>query len=254
MLETMNKTTLTMISTACLALAMPATVIAGESAALDAAGVMRNTEAAIKQLKAVEYRFEQRNHGETLETLPRMEGRVVLAGATKNMFVEKFHLDTKIRKPGESEPTRLRAGADGNIVYLFDDKQKKVYADIDPAVLGSQSFTIMETVIGNFLAADPFEYEKKAEKIELKEVTKVGDEECYPIRFKFGGGKYEFAWFVSKRDWLPRRIDWLFQGPDGGTVGASTILTELRTNPKFETDPFQLKVPEGYTQTDDFAP
>ncbi len=215
--------------------------------------VMHKAEQAMKQIKIVQYRFAQRGHGEAAEAPPRLEGRVVLSGY-RGHWVERFRVDAKVRKPGESEPVNLVAGSDGDIIYLVDEKQKKVYADIDPAVLGSQMFTILETVVGAFVSPNAFEYEKKAERIELKETTKVGDDECHVLRFQLGGGVNEIVWFIAKKDGLPRRFDWIFKGPTGEPMGASTVLTELRVNPTFDTNPFKLTVPEGFTKTDDFAP
>lgn len=224
------------------------------SAPLDPQGVMKKAQAAMNQVNTVEYRLVQRGIDDGPDTPPKIEGRVVLSGYLTSMWVDKFRLDAKIRRPGESEPARLVAGSDGDVIYLVDEKEKKVHADIDPAVLGSNTFTILETVISNFVNPDPFEYERKAEKIELKEPVNVGDEECHVLRFQLGGGNNEIVWFVSKRDWLPRRFDWKFQGPDGTTMGSSTVLTELRVNPKLDGNPYKFTVPEGFAKTSDFAP
>jgi len=226
----------------------------GGKTPLDARGVLDKTEAVLKQIKTIEYRFVQRGHKDAADTPPKMEGRVVLAGPAKNMWVEKFRLDVKIRKPGELEAENLTAGSDGDTVYLVDEKQKKVHADMDPAVLGSRMFTILEAVISNFVNPDPFEYEKKAEAIELKEPVEIGDEPCHVLRFRLGGGTNEIVWFVAQRDMLPRRIDWVFQAPGGEAMGASTVLSEIRVNPTFSSDPFKLAVPAGFTKTDEFAP
>jgi outer membrane lipoprotein-sorting protein len=239
---------------------LPFAVLAGEkaekkqpNAPLDAQAVMRRAEEALKQIKLVEYRFAQRGYGEGLDVPPKAEGRVVLSGYS-NMWVKKFRLEAKVRRPGESEPVNLTAGSDGNVTYLVDEKTKKVYADMDPAVLGSQSWPIMETLVTQLVNPDSFEYEKKASKTELKEPSKVGEEECHTLRFEFGAGSGEVVWYFSQRDFLPRRVDWVFKGPKGEVMGTQMLLMDLRVNPAFDSDPFQWSVPEGFTRTDDFAP
>ena len=56
------------------------------------------------------------------------------------------------------------------------------------------------------------------------------------------------------RNFLPRqRID-LYTLPDNTTGTVTKTVTNLVVDPKFDEKSFTLKLPEGYTKTDDFAP
>ncbi len=222
------------------------------SAALEPAEIIKKAEAALKDTQTVRYRFEQRGRTPEDDQVPRVDGEVILSGY-RNFLVEKFRLDVKVRPPDKEESV-LKAGADGSIVYLFDVPNKKVYADMDPAVMGSQYKVIGDLMLAGLVSPDPFEYEKKAEKIEYRGRVPVEKEECDSVGFVIGGGWGEIVWFFGKKDSLPRRVDWVFKTPEGKMEGKSTVIRDLQRNPSLPPDVFKLVVPEGFTRTDDFAP
>ena len=69
----------------------------------------------------------------------------------------------------------------------------------------------------------------------------------------YARGDQESVWFVSTKDYLPRRRDSIFIR-DGERQGTQIVLTSLEVDPKFTKSPFKLELPEGFTKTDDFAP
>jgi len=101
--------------------------------------------------------------------------------------VQKFRVESKVTRPGEPEPIEVIAGSDGNIVYLVDSKDKKVHADMDPAVLGAKMRFTRQSMMTYFANPEAFADEKKSESKELKGPTKVGDEECNELHIGRAG-------------------------------------------------------------------
>lgn len=219
----------------------------------DGMEILKKADAAAKALKAVQYKAATKGLGADEARLPKVEGSVVMSGWL-NFTPQKFRYDVKVQRPGSSEIVEYSAGSDGNMVYLVDPSKKIAYEDIDPAVLGSNARLVSSIAVRKLLYPEAFAEEIKAEKVELKGVAKVGDQDCYEVHVHYGKDGGDGVWYFSKADFLPRRIDRMTPAPNGETGGRQTILTDLAINPKFDKDPFKLTLPEGFTKTDDFAP
>ena len=108
-----------------------------------------------------------------------------------------------------------------------------------------------------FVHATPFNDEINGRSQELKGSVKIGDEDCYEIHVVYAADRAPQAtWAFSKKDFLPRRrIDAFPAALAGGQAGTTIkTITNLVVEPKLDEDAFKLKLPEGYTKTDDFAP
>ena len=135
--------------------------------------------------------------------------------------------------------------------YVVDHAAKKAYEDIDPQVIGSFGRTIQGAYMIEFVHATPFEHEIQGAKKELRGSEVVGGEDCYKLYVEYAQQNAPAAlWSFSKKDFLPRRrIDTY---PNG--VSVQKTITNLKADPKLPDEAFTLKLPEGYTKTDDFAP
>lgn len=100
----------------------------------------------------------------------------------------------------------------------------------------------------------PFNDEINAETVELKGMTKIGDENCYEIHIVYAQAAAEAVWFFSEKDFLPRRVDRVYTNGEGQKASMQLTLTDVVVDPKFKHDPFKVVVPEGFTKTDEFAP
>ena len=150
--------------------------------------------------------------------------------------------------------SEITVGSDGKTYFLIDAKAKKVYEDIDPAVVGTAGRSVGLLTMPEYVHPEPFSDEIKGAKQELKGSTKVGDEDCYEVHVTYTEGGQEATWFFSKKDFLPRRVDRFRQMPTGEKGSSQLIVTKLTVDPKLDKDPFKLIVPEGFTKIDDFAP
>lgn len=219
----------------------------------DALEILKKADAAAKTLKAVQYKAAFRGLGADEERLPKVEGTVVMSGWL-NSAPQKFRYDVKVQRPGSSETVQYSAGSDGNMVFLVDPSKKIAYEDIDPAVLGSNARVVGSVALRKLLNPAAFADEIKAEKVELKGTATIGDHDCYEIHVHYGKDDGDGVWFLSKKDFLPRRIDRTFPTRNGEQGGRETTLTDLTINPPLDDKAFKLTLPEGFTKTDDFAP
>ncbi|MEK6677118.1 MAG: hypothetical protein AABZ47_15875 [Planctomycetota bacterium] len=218
------------------------------------AEILQKAEAAIKNAKIVRLTFTREGLHADAETSPRIHGTAIMSGYER-MFIKKFRIDAKTKKPGEQTTENLVAGADGDVFYVVDEKTKKVHVDMDPAVMGSIGQTIVFDLLPTtFVNPDPFEYEKKVEKPEVKGIVKIDGEEYYEVQFVFAGGKYATTQFFSVKDGLPRRIEWNYKLPTGESGGSRLVISELTLDYKAPPDVFTPTIPDGFTRTEEFAP
>ncbi len=220
----------------------------------DPVEILKKVDAAAKAVNVVKYtaKFKGLDAAETRN--PTVEGTAILSGWTGNS-VKEWYYEVKLQRPGSAGVEELSAGSDGDKFFLVDKAAKTAYEDIDQAVLGSRGRMIGRAfAMAEFVHPTPFSDEINGKGHELKGVTKVGDEECYEIRVQYAQGGQEATWFVSTKDFLPRRVDRFVTAPTGEKQGTQLMLTSLTVEPKFTQSPFKLVLPAGFTKSEDFAP
>jgi outer membrane lipoprotein-sorting protein len=91
-------------------------------------------------------------------------------------------------------------------------------------------------------------------KKELQGSVVIGDEDCYIVYVDYDEeSEYETTWYLSKKDFLPRRrLDHitLQNGDKGGTM---RTVTNLKVEPDLSSDTFKIVIPEGYTESNTAA-
>lgn len=220
----------------------------------DPVEILKKADAASKAVDFVQYTASVKGEGAAASFVPKASGTVILKGWANNR-PEQFRYEAKVERPGSSDVSDITVGSDGKTYFLIDAKEKKVYEDIDPAVVGTAGQGVRRALgMAEYVHPEPFSDEIKGAKQELKGSTKVGDEECYEIHVTYTEGGQEASWFFSKKDFLPRRVDRFFSTPTGEKGSSQLVVTKLTVDPKLDKDPFKLIVPEGFTRIDDFAP
>src|SRR3989304_9814773 len=126
-----------------------------------------------------------------------VEGTAVMSGWL-NSAPQKFRYEVKVQRSGSTEILEYTAGSDGNMVYLVDPSKKIAYEDIDPAVLGSNARVVGSVAVRKLLNPQAFADEIKAEKVEFKGVSKIGDQDCYEVHVHYGKEGGDGVWFFSK--------------------------------------------------------
>ncbi len=214
--------------------------------------ILKKVDAATKKVKAVSYNVAVKGSGALESRRPKLTGKVILAGRGEREL-DKFFIEFK----GEaSDGSRVEGtmGSDADEFFLLDPKTKIAYVDIDGSVLGAAGRWQRWLGMIEFVHPTPFSDEINGDKRDLKGVKKIGDQECYEIHVVYSGGQGEATWYFSKKDFLPRRVDRWQRGPSGERGATVVILTELKADPKIDPSIFKVKIPDGWTKTDQPAP
>ena len=244
---------------AMMILGLCGTVAAAQDAAkksadlTDPVEILKKADEASKAVDFVQYTATVQGSGAAESRVGKAAGTVILKGRKNNAPVE-YRFEAKVQRPGSSDENEITVGSDGKTYFLIDAKAKKVYEDIDPAVVGTAGRAVRGLTMAEYGHSRPFSDEIDGKKQELKGTTKVGDEDCYEVRVEYAQAGQEANWFFSKKDFLPRRVDRSFQSPTGEKGTIELVVTKLTLDPKIDKDPFKLVVPEGFTKIDDFAP
>ncbi len=218
----------------------------------DAEAILGRTIDAMTKLKAVSYDMEYKVTGWFGKFLPNVRGSVVM-GKESQHKVKRFRSTLKVEPLDGSAAVELTAGADGDIHYVVDPQTKTVYADIDPGVYGKNQFGIDLSLVREFGLAKPFEDTLNGGELRLEASSEVGGEDCYALWLK-PKSEPGSTWFLSKRDFLPRRVSFSMKDEKGVEGGGELTLSKLVVNPTLPKDAFAVTVPEGYRKTDEFAP
>lgn len=228
----------------------------------DPLAILKKADAAVKAVKAAKYDLTLEGTGALKDRSVKLAASVIAAGRTtpesvdaQRVTPEKFRIEARFTVPSDSETRHIISGNDGEDYYLVDHRSKTVYADMDPAVLGSMTRLVISSMMIEFLHPRPFDDELAGKQHTLKDSKTIDGEECYGVEVVYNIDQAPVVtWYVSKKDFLPRgRID-QFTLSNGQKGELHKMLSHLVIDPKLDKDAFEIKVPEGYTRTDEFAP
>lgn len=219
---------------------------------LKAIEIIKKADAAIKKVTSVQYTSRREISGPLAKRLSPAQGTVIYTMKSPE-DPPKYRIGVRMKPRNSEEELRFTVGSDGDLFYLIDPAKKMVYADIDPAVAGNRGGIAQGLVMQEYLAADPFGDELKADTIAYQGTQSVDGEDCQVVRVVYGRGQ-ESIWYFSTQDYLPRRRDRLFKGREGEVSGLTVVLTDLVVSPTPDDNAFKLEAPQGFTKTDEFAP
>jgi hypothetical protein len=236
---------------------MPVAAWAGEKKGGEPAcpvEILKKVDAACKAVKTVKYDVVFEATGPTPAKNAKVEASVILSGFAHGS-PEKSLIDARVQRAESAEVRRITGGGDGEAFFVVDHQAKKAYEDIDPQVVGSFGRTLGSAVMIEFVHEKPFSDEINGKSQELRGSKEINGVDCYEIYVVYAAKAAPKAtWYFGKKDFLPRgRID-EFTGPDGQKTVWKKMISNLLVEPKLDKEVFKLKLPEGYTKTDDFAP
>ncbi|MFH1746916.1 MAG: DUF2092 domain-containing protein [Planctomycetota bacterium] len=221
--------------------------------------ILKKVDEACKAVKAVQYDITIDGEGAISSRVGNFEGTVsatgIISGDGGRPAPEKYAIDGRFTAPGSTETRHITGGSDGENFYVINHQDKKAYEDIDPAVLGSSERVLMTGIMIEFLHPKPFTDEIIGRDQKLMGSKKINGVDCFEIHVVYQAEQApEATWYFSKEDFLPRcRIDH-YTLPDGQKGKMCRVISNLKVDPKLPEDTFELKLPAGYTKTDDFAP
>lgn len=217
----------------------------------DATEILKKVDAATKAIKGAKYDVTLEATGIVAARRGKLTASVIMLGNSGGR-PEKFVINAEVTLPGADKSRKVSTGSDNDMFYIIDHQAKIAYEDLDPAVSGSAGRAVGNAMTIEFIHDTPFSDELNGESRELKGSETIGGEDCYIIHVVYAGNQ-SATWSFSKKDFLPRRrIDHVSQGDQTGT--SVRTMTNLVADPKVDDAVFKLKLPKGYTKTDDFAP
>jgi len=217
--------------------------------------ILEESAKALKAVKAVRYQADYKGTGWLTAMVPNIVGKVIV-GEQSEHDINEFQCDISIKKSDSEETRQVVAGSNGDVYYLIDKEKKVAHEDMDPAVLGGGSRDYQRVVLEQFASLNPWEEELKTEpdKLALAGTETVDGEECYRVNIT-GRRPTLTEWYISVKDLLPRFVRRTYPAREGDGTGTSELkIINLEVNPDLGAKPFDLKLPEGFTKTDDFAP
>jgi len=231
---------------------------AGVAKLSDPLEILKKADAAAKTVKSVKYHVVIEPSGAAEQFGGKAEGDVIMSGVLTDggrPTIEKYYVELKVQAPNSGEIRHISGGTDGEDFYVVHHAEKTAYQDIDPAVMGRAGRTLTAGFMIEYLLDGPFDDEMNGRAREFKGIKKVAGEECYVVHVVYQNEQAPQAtWHFSVKDLLPRcRVD-EYTLQDGSKGAIRKTISKLEVNPKLAPDAFKLKLPEGYTQTDDFAP
>lgn len=219
----------------------------------EAKNILQKSQAALKKVKLVTYDGDFTATGWVAARMATVEGKTVL-GEPSQWGLDRFRCEVKLKPSGSDAVMELTAGSNGDRHFLMDPRRRYVYEDLDSLILGSHGRDILRLLLREFTSADPFQEALESKNVQLAGTATIGGEECHKLVIS-SGGRAEAEWFLSTKDFLPRRHVRLVanrRDPDGAPGRLILTVTGLRVNPKLDGDPFTIIIPAGYTKTDDF--
>jgi hypothetical protein len=233
-----------------------ATDAAAEARSPEAVAILGRADEAARKVRAARFHSSSKVTGVITGFLGPTEGDGVIEGWDEELErPRRFWAHVRTQPPGAEEAKELTGGGDGETYFLIDHATRKAYEDIDPAVLGTAGSVVSFIGFSQLVQPAPYERDLESERIEFLGKKDVAGEECFKVRVAYSGGiETSSIWFFSTADLLPRKRVSHYVIPQQGEGDFEVTLTRLEVNPELADSLFEMKLPEGYRQIDDFAP
>ena len=193
------------------------------------------------------------NLGLLAEQIPEVEGTAVITGNHEAHFrVARF--DTSVRFPFLTTVQKLTYGADGTFYYLINWNEKRVYEGLDRRVTGHGGRAAQRIGLREFVHETPFSDEIRADTVALLAEERIGNEPCYVVDVVYADSAGRAVWYFSKSDYLPRRVDHIYNKPRRGVATFVVELYDVEPDPEIESGEFTLQLPDGFDKSARSAP
>ena len=220
--------------------------------ARDGKRILTQSREAIRNARMLRYEGDYRVTGYIKQWVQDIQGTAIVGQISKH-DVPRFRIELEQKEEDSEEAVRYVVGSDGDKYFLVDEKAKTVYADMDPAVLGSNSRAFRRVLLPELSEKEPFQEALESETISVGDSESVAGEDCHVVVIK-NESPPDVMWWISKKDQLPRRVRRLYKNAEGEEGTTELTLRALEVNPRLRENPFLIPEPEGFKRTDDFAP
>ncbi|MCP4658154.1 MAG: PQQ-like beta-propeller repeat protein [bacterium] len=220
----------------------------------DPMAILKRAEAAAAAVEAVKYDVGIEGFDAAKAIFGSIRAAVTATGV-EGRLPAKFLVEAEVAMPGAAEPMRFTAGSDGNMYYAVDHRTKTAHEDLEWVVMGPFLRIVRWTIVREFHRPDPLVDEINSQTQELRGSKRFAGEDCYELHVVYSTEPPESGtWYYSKRDFLLRGGRYFFTVENGEKAGVTFAISNLAVEPKLDPELFSLKLPAGYTLTDESAP
>ena len=218
-------------------------------ATLGAREIMQRADAAAKKVKGVQYSFRAQRIDVPDRVASKMSGKITMSG-WKGSLPEKFRFEVETRPGGRDESARVIVGFDGSTFWALNMRDKKALSGPTIEAIGVYQLLVRFVPVTEFVLPEPFGDELRAQELEVLGETEVDGSPCFQVHVVYKNPGQEATWFISRDDYLPRRVDRRILDPEGATLTRRSEIAHLVTEPELKDEEFAFKLPEGFTLVD----
>lgn len=215
----------------------------------EARKIMEKADEAVKKVFYVKYDALFQGTGFMVNNAPTVKGTAIQRGKTTQGYGQyRFHI-AEAQMPWSEEKETFVSGYDGRTYYVLETTAKTAHLASSKEKLGRLGRLGDAIGLQYFAHPNPYKDDLSAPVLRLRGEATVGDQECWEIAVTYADpNKGKGVWYISKKDYLPRRMDRLVVHPDTGEVGSMQwIFTNLTTQPPQDND-VAYQLPPGYTE------
>jgi len=241
------------IHQASAALATTPTIPPSQEQSLSAVDVLKRADEATRAIHAVRYEARRFGTGQLARRYAQVEGHAVISGGFLNRSFSVARFDASIRYPRVGTVHRLTYQADGSSYCLIDHDMKKYFLNRNPRVTGLDGKLAQSLGFPEFVIPTPFTDELNGVSIKRLPEKQVEGEPCYVVDVIYAGRRQRAIWYISMRDFLPRRVD---RVPSSANLDRGTVVVEiskLEVDPPIDSDTFEPEIPKDYQRSPKFA-
>lgn len=222
---------------------------------VDAAGLMRDAEAAMARLKSLAYQSSTRGVGGLAVRRPEVTAtvRMVRAG-DRDPLGWKFLIRGTASPIDEAGSSAFSAAYDGTAVRSVREKEKLVLE----SAWSNRAETLGEAAADSLawavrwqeLVSRPFADPETSPKCRYEGEALVEGQKCQVVYVDYSevarDALLDAWWYFGKDDALPRRVELHFMDTGAGDGFSSTTLTALEPGAPLEGDALALAAPQGF--------
>ena len=180
--------------------------------------------------------------------------------ASGNPFISKLAAQGKSYRTGRSEANPFQVAFDGQTVFRLHLSEKsleqKILSGSDPNerdlgfVTGFIGAGPYQLIMFEYILEDSFRKQINASTLEYEGRTVIDSIPCHVVYVEYdkqpNGRIRRERWFLSRSDYLPRKVEWLAVD-DKGKHGAYVLtLSHVRTNMPLDDVDFRIRLRKGF--------
>jgi outer membrane protein assembly factor BamB len=213
----------------------------------DPVEILRYADTATRAIGAATYDIELVGTGALEPLVGEIKLRSTIQGYAEGLPVH-FLIEGTVKPAGAEEVFTIHAGCDGDRYFIVDPTTKTVHADLETSVLGPARQAVFAAFLSQLVDPAPFDQQLRSNGHELIGSKQIGDVDCFEIKVND-----EETWYIAKHDLLPRGNQ-TFYDIDGQKGSLIKLLSKLEADPELPADHFEIKLPEGYSKSEQPLP